>query len=134
MTLSSILKGDTHMLFRTKNHTQSQYQQELYLDMKESLQRYSGALRRYYDHLKEDVESTSSYAQFRLQEVEVYREQYFKARMLYEAEYGNVVEYQNRMNRFFSWRKENNVGCLFPKPYHQSMILSFLDNMTLTEN
>lgn len=107
---------------------------QLYTDLKESLKNYSEALKHYYRHVDEDMDGASPYAQMLMQQVEVYRQQYFKLRLEYEFHHGNPAQYYLNVFHFFKWGKENNIRCLFQQPQDKYTTVSSLDNVRLIED
>lgn len=114
------------MLFKRKQDTRINPQQVLCEEMKEAMHEYTQSLKEYYQHLSHDVDSGSPYAQMLLQAVEVHRQRYFTLRMQYEVHYGDVIDYQWKLTKFFKWRKETNIKCLFQQPQDRYTLMSSL--------
>lgn len=98
----------------------------LYMDMKEAMINYTKSLHVYQSYLKDDEDSASAQASLLFHQMEVYREQYYKLRVEYEALHGDLSSYSLKLQNFFAWTKEAKVRCLIQKPHDTYIMKSVL--------
>ena len=83
----------------------------LLVDMRIALHGFKQAWQKY----QLNTLSSVAYSQMLFAEIELHREQYWIARQKYEELYGNVEQYNQRLDAFYNWMKERNQTCLFSK-------------------
>lgn len=91
---------------------------DLLVDMRIAMHEFKKAWQK-YEH---NTVSGVAYSQMLFAEMEVYRARYYIARQRYESLYGNLEDYQERLNAFYNWMKERNEVCMFRQQTELSIL------------
>lgn len=102
------------------------HQDEMKTELQESMASYSSSLKDYKDFLRDSNDSGSPESLMMFHQTEAYRLRYYTLRVHYEAKYGNLQEFQRRLNTFFEWVEERDMRCLVQRPHDQIVVKSVL--------
>lgn len=105
-------------LFKREPQTEDA-RSSLYNEMRASLEGYVSSMQEHNSYLEVETDSGSHHAQMLIHQAESYRTRYYQLRLQYEYTYGNVVEYQNRIDRYFRWANEHQVFLSIHQPHDE---------------
>lgn len=88
---------------------------QLLSDMSNALMNYRRAAEQ-YELMTMDYNPISANVQLLAADMEAYRKRYYILRIAYEEEYGDLTNYQDRIERIDGWRKETNIVCMHRTP------------------
>lgn len=114
------------MITRIRRRKKISHQDEMKNELQESMASYASSLRDYNHFIRNSNDSGSPEALMMFQQTEAYRVRYYTLRVHYEATYGNLQEFQRRLNTFFEWIEERDMRCLVQKPHDQIVVKSVL--------
>lgn len=102
------------------------HQETMKTELQESMASYASSLKDYNHFLRNSNDSGSPEALMMFQQTEAYRVRYYTLRVHYEATYGNLQAFQERLNTFFEWVEERDMRCLVQRPHDQIVVKSVL--------
>lgn len=100
------------LVFKHNNADEDVAKLHLLSDMQFALDGYRRAQEQYDGVIRDTEDAGSALAQFYMAKIVVFREQYTKARLQYEQQYGDVSEYISRVKRESNWREERKFTCI----------------------